>query len=189
VAELRFRVGAIFPADNPTARYVMAISIVLGDLRTATAQAAREDAADHERLYFRRLLDLHVREGLDLAVTEHRERDDVRRFVAILPDEAREARDELERAAEKGGAYEDLGAPGAHTFGCSRLIGDSGRLQAAMESLAGVESGFSLVADEKRADYADLVVDGLTGTDGGPPGSLLIFLEHAEAAWLRPWRG
>ncbi len=180
MAELRFRVGAIFPADNPTARYVMAISIVLGDLRTAAAQAAREDLADHERLYFRRLLDLHVREGLGLAVTEHRERDDVRRFVSILPDEAQEARDELERAV-------DLGA--ADTFGCSRLIGDSGRLQAAMERLADVESGFSLVADEKRADYADLVVDGLTGTDGGAPESLLIFLEHAEAAWLRPWRG
>ena len=44
MAELRFRVGAIFPADNPTARYVMAISIVLGDLRTAAAQAARTDA-------------------------------------------------------------------------------------------------------------------------------------------------
>ena len=90
MAELRFRVGAIFPADNPTARYVMAVSIVLGDLRTAAAQAAREDVADHERLYFRRLLDLHVREGLGLAVTEHRERDDVRRFVAILPDEAQD---------------------------------------------------------------------------------------------------
>ena len=58
-----------------------------------------------------------------------------------------------------------------------------------MERLADVESGFSLVADEKRADYADLVVDGLTGTGGAVPESLLVFLEHAEAAWLRPWRG
>ena len=131
MAELRFRVGAIFPADNPTARYVMAISIVLGDLRTAAAQSARTDAAEHERLYFRRLLDLHVREGLCLAVTEHRERDDVRRFVAILPDEAQAARAELEAPA----------SPDIDTFRCSRLIGDSGQLEAAMERLAEVESG------------------------------------------------
>ncbi len=180
MAELRFRVGAIFPADNPTARYVMAISIVLGDLRTAAAQAAREDAAEHERLYFRRLLDLHVREGLCLAVTEHRERDDVRRFVAILPDEAQAARAELEHAV----------SPDIDTFGCSRLIGDTGQLQASMERLADVESGFSLAGEQRRADYADLVIATLGGPDWDsvvPP--LVTFLEHAEAAWLRPWRG
>jgi hypothetical protein len=180
VAELRFRVGAIFPADNPTARYVMAISIVLGDLRTAAAQAARTDAADHERLYFRRLLELHVREGLDLAVREHRERDDVRRFVAILPDEAQAARAELDHAV----------TPDIDTFGCSRLIGDAGRLQAAMERLADVESGFSLVGDERRSDYADRLVDTLAGPQGAAVlPQLITFLEHAEAAWLRPWRG
>ena len=32
-------------------------------------------------------------------MTEYRERDDVRRFVAILPDEAQAARDELEQVA------------------------------------------------------------------------------------------
>ena len=183
VAELRFRVGAIFPADNPTARYVMAISIVLGDLRTAAAQAARTDVAEHERLYFRRLLALHVREGLCLAVTEHRERDDVRRFVAILPDEAQAARAELEQA--------HLTAPDDGSFSCSRLTGDSGRLAAAMERLAEVESGLSLADEERRADYADLVVETLAGaaaTDAVVP-RLLTFLEHAEAAWLRPWRG
>ena len=183
MAELRFRVGAIFPADNPTARYVMAISIVLGDLRTAATQAAREDVAEHERLYFRRLLALHVREGLCLAVTEYRERDDVRRFVAILPDEAQAARSELEHA--------DLTAPETGSFSCSRLTGDGGRLAAAMERLTEVESGLSLADEGRRADYADLVVETLGGaaaTDAVIP-RLLAFLEHAEAAWLRPWRG
>ena len=180
MAELRFRVGAIFPADNPTARYVMAVSIVLGDLRTAAAQASREELADHERLYFRRLLDLHVREGLGLAVTEHRERDDVRRFVSILPDEAQAARAELESAV----------SPDIDTFGCSRLIGDNGRLEAAMQRLADVESGFHLAGEERRADYADLVVETMAGPDGMSVVSPLVtFLEHAEAAWLRPWRG
>ena len=73
--------GGHLPGGQPDGALRDGVSIVLGDLRTAAAQASRDDLADHERLYFRRLLDLHVREGLGLAVTEHRERDDVRRFV------------------------------------------------------------------------------------------------------------
>jgi hypothetical protein len=184
VAELRFRVGAIFPADNPTARYLMAVSIVLGDIRSALAQAGRADAADHERLYFRRLLDLHVREGLRLAVSEHRDRDDVRRFVSILPEEARTARAALEQAVEDGGA------PDADTFGCSGMLGETARLRSAIEQLADTETGYSLVGDEKRADYADLVVAQLLeGAGERILEELVTFMEHAEAAWLRPWRG
>ena len=192
MAELRFRVGAIFPADNETARYVMAVSIVLGDIRTALAQAARTDAAAHETLYFERMLDLHVREGLALAVIEHRERDDVQRFVAILPDEARTAREELERVAAAGAPP----VADAGTFACSRIIGESGRLQDAMEEVADVESALRLLGEERRADYADLVVARLAaGDERAPPSSdpvladLLTFMEHVEAAWLRPWRG
>ncbi|MBN1529135.1 MAG: hypothetical protein JW895_08745 [Thermoleophilaceae bacterium] len=172
MAELRFRVGAIFPADNPTARYVMGLSIVLNDIRTALALAAREDLAAHERLYLHRLLRQHEREGIRLAVDEHREREDVRRFVDILPDEARAARDDLEAAA---GA-----APG-----------DEPEMGPALEELADVESGLSMVRDEKRSDYADLVAAHLSATGSGEPDleRLLTFLEHAEAAWLRPWRG
>jgi hypothetical protein len=197
VAELRFRVGAIFPADNPTARYVMAVSIVLGDLRIAAGQAALERAAPHERLYFDRLLDLHVREGLCLAVLEHRKRDDVRRFVSILPGEAREARDELERAlADGSGRFGELETARPDTFRCARMIDDTGGLREAMERLAQVESGYRLVGEGKRADYADLVVASLaSGPDShGAARDALVerlftFMEHAEAAWLRPWRG
>jgi len=170
MAELRFRVGAIFPADNPTARYVLALAIVLNDIRSALALAARKDLADHERLYLHRLLRHHEREGIRLAVDEHREREDVRRFVEILPDEAKAAREELEAAA----------APGAERD-----------MEAALEELAEVESGLSMVREEKRADYADLVAAHMSATGPGAPDleSLLTFLEHAEAAWLRPWRG
>jgi hypothetical protein len=169
MAELRFRVGAIFPADNPTARYALALSIVLNDIRSALALAAREDLADHERLYLHRLLREHEREGIRLAVDEHREREDVRRFVEILPDEAKAAREELEAAA--GGAPPDM--------------------TAALDELADVESGLSMVREEKRADYADLVAAHMSATGPGAPDleTLLAFLEHAEAAWLRPWRG
>jgi hypothetical protein len=173
VAELRFRVGAIFPADNPTARYVMAISIALGDIRAALALSAREDLAEHERLYLHRLLRLHVREGLRLAVDEHREREDVRRFVEILPGEAQVAREELEQVAAVSGPPDD------------------GDMRTALEELAEVESGLSMVGEEKRAQYADLVAAHLSaaGSSEQVVEGLLTFMEHAEAAWLRPWRG
>jgi hypothetical protein len=170
VVELRFRVGAIFPADNPTARYVMAVSIVLGDIRSALALSAREDLADHERLYLHRLLRLHVREGLRLAVDEHREHEDVRRFVEILPDEARAAREELEQSAAPAEAAD---------------------MASALEDLAEVESGLSMVDEEKRAGYADLVAAHLSASGPAEPATdvLVTYLEHVEAAWLRPWRG
>jgi hypothetical protein len=184
VAELRFRVGAIFPDDNPTARYVMAVSITLGDIRTVTGLAAGDTRPHHERLYLTRLLEQHVREGLRLAVTEHRERDDVRRFVSILPQEAQEAREDLVRIVEGDpGALEPLATL------------DEGPLRAAMERVAATESGFSIHGTTKRADFADLVVattmlaDDRTSERPDLLTPLVTFLEHAEAAWLRPWRG
>ena len=171
MAELRFRVGAIFPADNATARYVMAVSILLGDIRAALALSAREDLPDHERLYLHRLLRQHLREGLRLAVDEHREREDVRRFVEILPDEARAAREELEQA----------GRAGSRTPTWSSALAD----------LAEVESGLSMIGEERHADYADLVAAHMSAAGASEPAidALLTYLEHAEAAWLRPWRG
>ena len=172
MAELRFRVGAIFPADNPTARYVMAVSIVLNDIRSTLALAGREDLAEHERLYLHRLLHAHECEGVRLAVDEYREREDVRRFVEILPDEAKAAREELEAAANA--------APG-----------DGPDMGAALAELADVESGLSLVGEEKRAGYAELVAAHLSATASAEPelATLVTYLEHAEAAWLRPWMG
>jgi hypothetical protein len=196
VAELRFRLGAIFPADNPTAVYAMAVSVALGDLRTVGELEPSPDAPDHVRLYLLRLLEAHVGAGMRLAVDEYRERDDVRRFVAILPDEGRSARDELERLADAGAAPRPV-APA-----------EPAHLRDALELLEGVESDYRVVGAGRRADYADLVVAATPSQPGGdvplelpalvaarrgrldpllPP--LETFLEHAEAAWLRPWRG
>ena len=65
-----------------------------------------------------------------------------------------------------------------------------------MEEVADVESALRLLGEERRADYADLVVARLAaGDERAPPSSdpvladLLTFMEHVEAAWLRPWRG
>jgi hypothetical protein len=195
VAELRFRLGAIFPADNPTALYAMAVSVALGDLRTAAELEPSPAAPGHQRLYLLRLLEAHVSAGMRLAVDEYRERDDVRRFVAILPDAGRSARDELERLADAG-----AGPRAAEPA-------EPARLRQALERLAGVESDYRVVGAGRRADYADLVMASTPAAPGGGPLELPVlvaarrqrldpllapletYLEHAEAAWLRPWRG
>ena len=79
----------------------------------------------------------------------------------------------------------------ADTFRCSRLIGDRGRLAARWSGSRTWRAASRSWREERRADYADLVVETLAGaaaTDAVVP-RLLTFLEHAEAAWLRPWRG
>jgi hypothetical protein len=210
VAELRFRVGAIFPADNPTARYVMAVSIALGDIRTVTGLASGDALPHDAHLYFVRLLEHHVREGLRLAVVAHRDHDDVRRFVSILPEEAQEAREGLVRLLEDDpeglepfAGLDREAQAGLLSAGSAQ---DAGPLRAAMERVATVESGFRIEGTTKRADFADLVVATTMLPAGGNPegpdlvtrigepssrvlAPLITFLEHAEAAWLRPWRG
>ena len=57
-----FRIGDAFPADDPVSRFVMRLSMALGDIRVAIDYAVREEQPDHERLYFVRLAAMHLRE-------------------------------------------------------------------------------------------------------------------------------
>jgi hypothetical protein len=131
--------------------------------------------------------------------------------VAILPEEAQEAREVLGRLLE-GGPQEGLEpfadlehAPEDGVLSAGS-VEDAGRLRAAMERVATLESGFRIDGQRKRADFADLVVATTMLPPGGNPedpdlaarigepssrvlAPLVTFLEHAEAAWLRPWRG
>ena len=75
-----------------------------------------------------------------------------------------------------------------------------------MDRVAGVESAYRIDGVRKRAEFADLVVATTMLPAGDDPedpdlaehigeasrrvlAPLVTFLEHAEAAWLRPWRG
>lgn len=57
-----FQIGAAFPADDPLARYVMRLSMALGDMRIAAHYATRDRQRSAERLYFVRLTASHLRE-------------------------------------------------------------------------------------------------------------------------------
>jgi hypothetical protein len=61
-ATFSFRIGAVFSADDRHARYVMRLSITLGDLRIAAHYATRKRQRFAERLYFVRLTASHLRE-------------------------------------------------------------------------------------------------------------------------------
>src|SRR5688500_14229135 len=57
-----FRIGDALPAADRSARYVMRLSIALGDLRIAGRSATRKRQRFDERLYFVRLTSSHLRE-------------------------------------------------------------------------------------------------------------------------------
>jgi hypothetical protein len=61
-ATYSFRIGDAFPADDRDARYVMRLSMALGDLRIAAHYATRNRQRAAERLYFVRLTASHLRE-------------------------------------------------------------------------------------------------------------------------------
>jgi hypothetical protein len=62
LASFQFRIGRVFPADDWLARYVVRLSMALGDLRIAGHYATRDRQRGAERLYFIRLTASHLRE-------------------------------------------------------------------------------------------------------------------------------
>lgn len=62
IATYSFRIGDVFPAGDIHARYVMRLSMALGDLRIAAQYATRDRQRNAERLYFIRLTASHLRE-------------------------------------------------------------------------------------------------------------------------------
>jgi hypothetical protein len=57
-------IGEVFPSDERVSRLVMRLSMALGDLRIAPKYATRDKQTPYERLYFVRLMAMHLRELL-----------------------------------------------------------------------------------------------------------------------------
>jgi hypothetical protein len=62
IARFDFRIGDAFSADDPIARYLMRLSMALGDLRVAVEMAVRPEQESYERMYFVRLTASHLHE-------------------------------------------------------------------------------------------------------------------------------
>jgi hypothetical protein len=92
VPEIRFDFAEVFPADDDLSRWVMSLSIALGDLRTAARYATRDEQPDHERVYFIRQFASHMRELVKVMELGPQRSEALRAFVdETLSDEGRRA--------------------------------------------------------------------------------------------------
>ncbi|WP_445150491.1 hypothetical protein [Baekduia sp. Peel2402] len=160
-----FRMGDVFPADDDIAVWVMNLSIALGDLRIVADYAVRDEQPDYERIYFVRLFASHLREVAKLLARDFDDRQDVRDFVAKLPQAGRDARDEAARMLNDNFTlrprivvWRDMARVRNDTFHYASDKPSRKRLRAAIEEVADME-GVYFVNDDgtMRADYADLV--------------------------------
>lgn len=162
---LTFRMGDAFPADEAIAVWAMNISIALGDLRIIAPYATREEQPVHERIYFVRVFAAHLREISKLLVLDYSDREDVRQFVATLPQGGQDAREAAQQLLDSVfpsrpdvEVWRDVKRLRDDTFHYARDEESRARLMAAMESVADFEGAY--VLDEShglRAEFADLV--------------------------------
>jgi hypothetical protein len=146
--KITFRMGDAFPADDPIARWVMVLSLALGDLRIVATYAVRERQPENERMYFVRIFSSHLREIVKLLVLDYRHREDVREFVGRLPQDAQDARAEVERLTESTHVlrsdvtlFEDLKRILDDTFHYARDRASDERLRQTMSDVAHMEGG------------------------------------------------
>ena len=151
---LKFRMGDAFPADDPIALWVMNLSMALGDLRIVAEYATREEQPDYERIYFVRIFASHLREISKLLVLNYRDREEVRQFVATLPQEAQDARDEAERMLDGSYAlrpdavlWKDMKRVRDDTFHYTSDVESQERLRGALEAVAEMEGVYVLSDD------------------------------------------
>jgi hypothetical protein len=97
-----FNVGDVFPADDRMARYVMRLSLALGDMRLVADYAVRSRQRNYERLYFVRLLASHLRELVLLLDPPNRNIvPDVEAFLVSLPRGTKPPRKDIRAAHQK----------------------------------------------------------------------------------------
>ena len=176
-----FRIGVAFPADDWLARYVMRLSMALGDMRIAGHYATRNRQRAAERLYFVRLLASHLRELVMLLDPPNSKIvPTVDQFLAGLPRQIKPPRKEVRTAHRK--AIRQLaevmrGRPNIEVNGKTRpptlrddlkelrnrffhyghdQAGDDA-LRAAMEAVANNRSSYVIRSRRMRARYADAV--------------------------------
>jgi hypothetical protein len=104
---LEFKIGEAFPDRDEMGRYVMRLSMALGDLRVAGEYAVRDEQPEYERLYFIRLFASHMREAVLLLDPPDRGVvPTVEDFIAALPADCRalhaeRLREALERRSSR----------------------------------------------------------------------------------------
>lgn len=195
--EWRFRIGDVLPADNPLARFVVAVAAMLNDSILSNALFVRSERP-YERSYFFSLSTSHLYEAAETFYRAQRDWAEVREFVAALEAERSE---EFERLAAL--ARPDAGWPGSrlkeirnsffHYVRLDRAAADAGRLalvegMAAAQNVEGVltiEPG-GLLSGFRAAFADDIGVSALTASmEDGELDRLAVALGNYQGALSR----
>jgi hypothetical protein len=96
-------IGDVFPHDDTVARFVVAMSIARNDIRHALKEAGRANDADDPQFgYWVRIATGHFFEAAD-ALGHWRKVDEVKKFIATLPKDGRDAMRDASSAIQKMG--------------------------------------------------------------------------------------
>jgi hypothetical protein len=77
--EWRFRIGAAFPADNPLARFIVAVARAMDDTVLANGLFVQSEQS-YKLLYFFNLASSHLYEAAETFRKAHNEWDEVQEF-------------------------------------------------------------------------------------------------------------
>jgi hypothetical protein len=185
-ARYYFRHDDVFDPSDRMARYVMRLSIALGDLRVVAHYATRSRQPAFERLYFVRLLASHIREVVLIMDPPDPTLPTIEEFLRALPRRTEPKRWEIRAShrhtlrllrrgmdarrppIEKKGEMvrprlrDDLRELRNRFFHYGHDASGDTALEAAMTSLAGDATGYVIRERTMRALYADDVSMKLT---------------------------
>jgi hypothetical protein len=183
-ARFDFRLADAFPSDDRIARYVMRLSMALGDLRIAAGEyAIRGDQPEYERQYFVRLTAAHLHEVALLFNPPDTTIPTVEEFIrAVIPahDKATRKRVREQHGEVKRRLAEPLTLrPGSRLgaelkrmrntfFHCHVDERNEAALTEAMHFAGDMRTAYVVRDRTLQADYADLV-GGVLMHPGTPP--------------------
>lgn len=206
--EWRFRIGDVLPANEPLARFIVAVAAALNDsLLSNTLFVTSEKPYEH--IYFFNLASSHLYEAAETMRQAHREWPEVRDFVGALDDERKAEFAKVTALADPappwpGARLKEIRNSFFHYLRLDRAMVDAGRLPLANglgaaadqeglliaepeQSLSGIRA---LFADEVAikaltADYEDDEFERLVGALADYQGNLNRFAQGAIGRYLR----
>jgi hypothetical protein len=203
--EWHFRIGEAFPADDPLARFILAVARMMDDGVLVNSRIV-EAEQDYELLYFFVLASSHLYEAAETLRKAHTEWNEVREFVASL-DEVRRAEFEhvtaLDSTAWPGNRLKEMRNTFFHYLRLDRAAANAGELplQSGLAKAAEVDGSIiieaggplngirALFADEVfvktlTADYEDDELERLIAALPDYQGDLNRFAQAAVGRYL-----
>jgi len=206
--EWQFRIGDAFPADDPLARFIVAVSLAMNDNILANSLFVKAEKP-YEHVYFFNLASSHLFEAAEMLRQAHREWQEVQGFVATLETEHQEDFSRMSALADPAAGWpanrlKTLRNSFFHYLRLDRAAADVGKLPVieglrgiaqergrvvieAESVLTGIRSIFAddVLVNTLAADYEDGELEKLVGALPHYQGSLNRFGQAALGRYLR----